>query len=212
MSERGPGTPRATWVGKLGGSLLEPPDFPDLPAHLEALLEARGGERPVLVNGGGLAVDQLRRWYRLFDLEETFCHWAAVRLLDHNASVLEAVLPRARRVESLEELEEVWAEERWPLLGCESFLREIDARRPDPLPRRWEVTSDSIAARVADHLGAPELALLKSADPPVTRSLEEAARQGFVDSHFPRAAGRLARVVSINLREAPPFRVHSLKS
>ena len=52
---------------------------------------------------------------------------------------------------------------RIPVLAPRRFLDEIDASSPDPLPHSWDVTTDSIAARVAVHLGAAELVLLKSA-------------------------------------------------
>ena len=51
---------------------------------------------------------------------------------------------------------------RIPVLAPRRFLDEVDARSPDPLPPSWDVTSDTIAARLAVRLGAAELVLLKS--------------------------------------------------
>ncbi|MCA9240540.1 MAG: hypothetical protein KDA37_10085, partial [Planctomycetales bacterium] len=53
----------------------------------------------------------------------------------------------------------------------------------------WQVTSDSIAARVAEVLDA-ELVLLKAAPPPDGRrqDLDWLADAGYVDRWFPRAS------------------------
>src|SRR5262249_29874251 len=75
-------------------------------------------------------------------------------------------------------------------------------RSSEPLPRRWRVTSDSIAARMATLLGAPEVVLLKSITIPEGMSIVEAAHQGIVDLHFPVAARELQHLVGVNLREA----------
>ena len=76
---------------------------------------------------------------------------------------------------------------------------------PSPLPHRWSVTSDSIAARIAGCLSAEELVLLKSVDPP------EPAVCGppFVDEHFAVACEALRRVRCVNLRQFVPAVVAS---
>ena len=57
---------------------------------------------------------------------------------------------------------------------------------PGSLPECWDVTSDSVAARVAVVLDAGELVLLKSVDFPETCDWEEAGRRGLVDPLFAR--------------------------
>ena len=80
------------------------------------------------------------------------------------------------------------------------FLEELDEGRPDALPASWDVTTDSIAARIAVRLGAGRLALLKSADLPEGITREEAARLGLVDARFPRVARSLDQVECVFLR------------
>ena len=66
----------------------------------------------------------------------------------------------------------------------------------------WDVTSDSIAARIADLLGSDELVLLKSSLPePQVATLDEAAAAGFVDRCFPCYAAKLPLVRLVNLRD-----------
>ena len=81
-------------------------------------------------------------------------------------------------------------------------MREEDPRYAvGPLPESWDVTSDSIAARLAEIIAADELVLLKSA-PAAPGLLHEIAAAGYVDNFFPQAAEGLMRVRFANLRGA----------
>jgi aspartokinase-like uncharacterized kinase len=187
-------------VIKIGGSLF---DLSDLPARLEGLLSDFARPYPVALCGGGPTVDLIRRWDRLYALGEEASHWIALRALTINALVAERAAGVLRHVTSSAEFDAVWRERRVPLLDAHAFIRDVDCRRPDALPRRWRVTSDSIAARMAVAFGAPELILLKSAAPEEGWTAAEAARRGLVDPHFPVAAAGLPRVIVINLRDDP---------
>lgn len=189
---------------KVGGSLL---DLPDLPARLANLLADFSRPRPVLVCGGGPTVELIRRWDRLYGIGEEEGHWIAVRALTLNALVLARILPQVEVVESLPGAERAWEAGKTPLLDVHRFLRDVDERAGDPLPRRWRVTSDSIAARVARACEAPELILLKSVSPAEPATIELAARLGIVDPHFPVAARDVPRVILINLRAEEPKEV-----
>ena len=185
-----------TAVFKLGGSLL---GLPDLAARLANLLGDFSRPRPLVVCGGGQAVEALRRWDRVHNLGEETCHWLALRTLSVTARVLERILPEGSVVDTPSDLESVWSAGRVPIYDVYHFIVDIDEESLSPLPRRWRVTSDSIAARVADHLRAPELVLLKSVTIPERMSMTQAANEGFVDAHFPTAAKDLERVVAVNL-------------
>ena len=68
------------------------------------------------------------------------------------------------------------------------MLNEIERPGTDRLPATWDVTSDTIAARIAEHLQARTLVLMKSMSAPVGTTREAAARMGLVDPMLPRAA------------------------
>ena len=70
------------------------------------------------------------------------------------------------------------------------------------MPASWDVTSDSIAARIAAGLHASRLVLLKSASLPPGADRAEAARLGLVDPVFPSVARELKIVEYVCLREA----------
>jgi aspartokinase-like uncharacterized kinase len=80
-------------------------------------------------------------------------------------------------------------------------LRHGEPRLPGTrLPANWDVTSDSIAARLAVALRAEELVLLKSTLPDAHLEVEELSQSGLVDTMFPRLCGELPAVRIVNLR------------
>ena len=181
-------------VIKLGGSLL---DLAGLAARFDAWLAVQPCLSNVVLVGGGDMADVVRRAFVRHRLSEEDAHWLCIRILGVTAELAVCLLPKAVLVRRFEDL----AAQRRELavFDCEAFLRETDARSADPLPHSWDVTSDSIAARLARRLRAAELVLLKSALPGPARSTAEAAAAGYVDVHFPSAAAGLP-VRCVNLR------------
>ena len=193
--------PPPTTVVKLGGSLI---GLPDLPARLRNLLGDFARPRPILVTGGGAIVDTLRDWDRAYGIGEETCHWLALRGLSITTRVVESLLPELTAVDAPEDCPALWREGRVPVYDAFHFIADVDEESWSALPRRWRVTSDSIAARMAETFGAPELVLLKSTEFPEGLSMEAAAEEGLVDPHFPTAARDLERVVAVNLRADEP--------
>lgn len=183
-------------VVKLGGSLL---DLPDLRERIADWLAAQRPAVNVLIVGGGAAVDRLREQHRLGRLDDEQAHWAAVQVMRENA----------RRLLDERVIDAAWLERIEPLsdeppglfaLDPLRFLREVDPRLAGgSLPATWEVTSDTIAARVAVALRADELVLLKSTTAPPGATLEALAALGHVDPRLPNEA-RSLRVIVVNLR------------
>jgi len=193
--------PVSLTVIKVGGSLL---DWPLLPERLTAFLDASqdGGrvDRIVLIAGGGPAVDVIRALDQIHRLGDETAHQLALHALDLTGTILATLLPGSILVDRIESLVEVWKREAIPILAPRKVLDEIDLARSDPLPSSWEVTSDTIAARVAVHLEAECLVLLKSAPVPASSTLDEAVRLGLIDRVLPEVARSLTRVEYLNLR------------
>lgn len=182
-------------VVKLGGSLL---DLPDLAARLRRWLGAQPARSSAIVVGGGRLVDAVRQYDRLHALGDETAHWLAVQAMQVQARMVAALLPEASWAASVEQL----ANGPSPLSIVDPWklLRDDDRRlSPQPLPAGWQVTSDSIAARLAQLCGAAELVLLKSALP-ADATLMAAANCGYVDAFFPRAVTVLY-VRCVNLRD-----------
>jgi aspartokinase-like uncharacterized kinase len=186
-------------VVKVGGSLFS---RGDLGRRLKAWLGNQIPAQHVLIAGGGELADVLRGWDELHSLGEERSHWLCIRALSITSSVLAAILPEAVQLNRFAELQSHLQTAR-QLAGCAAivfdpheFLRiEEPNLPPGPVPHNWTATTDSLAARLAEVIGADELALLKSVPPPkAIVSLDELAACGYVDKHFPTIAARLRRV------------------
>jgi aspartokinase-like uncharacterized kinase len=177
-------------VIKVGGSLF---DLPDLAARLRSELGRLPAPRLVLFPGGGASADVVRDLDRVHDLGEERSHWLALRALTMNALFLQALLPD-------------FGIAAWPNITARAIVdpydfAAADEKNPEHLPHTWEVTSDSLAARAAQVLGARELLLLKSVSLADGMSWPAAAQAGIVDEYFSKAMQRVpglsARVVNL---------------
>ena len=182
-------------VVKVGGSLLrhqlEAP-AKETAASLTKWLARQLPAVNVLVAGGGELAEAIRRADAAHGLGEEAAHWLCVDVLSVTARLLSAIA----KVSVVTEGKEL------PCV-CPSvcvfdpapFLRDVEPRQfVNPLPHTWAVTSDSIAARIAESLAASELVLLKSCLP--------GANSGYVDDYFPVAAASLTHIRCVNLRSS----------
>ncbi len=178
---------------KLGGSLLE---WPAMPEAFHRWLSRQSPAANVLIAGGGPIVESLRQLDRALRIPPETAHWLAVRAMGLNASLAAELLdaPVAGTIDALHVRPRALQ-----VLDVEQFLRR-DADASDALPCSWDVTSDSIAARVAEHIQACELVLLKSSLPREAANCAELSRQGYVDRHLARMRG-LPPLRCVNLRD-----------
>jgi 5-(aminomethyl)-3-furanmethanol phosphate kinase len=190
-------------VIKLGGSLLE---LPDLPAVLRGWLTRQPAMSNVVLVGGGRLADVVRDYDRLHSLSELDSHWLAIRAMELNGRLMAPLMPEAQWLDSL--VEE--ADRMSPLTERKATMLAIlnpyrfmqnDQQSRQPLPASWQVTSDSIAARAAEHTCASELVLLKSALPPAPGTIDAALKAGYVDRYFPIVSRRLPEIRCVNLRD-----------
>lgn len=162
-------------VVKVGGSLL---DHPPLGAGLRRWLQEQS-DRCLLIPGGGPAADVIRQYHRIHQLPEEFSHWQAIRMMDVNGHLLRHLVDNAADVMDV-------------FSTCE---HDVD------LEHSWRVTSDAIAARIAEVRGIRELLMLKSVDLPNCIGWAEAAERGLVDHSFGEIVERSAiRVRWVNFR------------
>jgi aspartokinase-like uncharacterized kinase len=167
-------------VVKVGGSLY---DWPPLVSRLKRFLKQLDAAQVWLVPGGGPFADAVRLVDRLHKLGETKSHWLALRSLSLAAEFLRSVLPEWRQA----------------VIDMHEFA-QTDEHRPDHLPHLWDVTSDSLAARLALVVGADRLILLKSAEPP-----ESWETSDLVDPYFRRVTLQAPiRIEAINFRTWQP--------
>jgi aspartokinase-like uncharacterized kinase len=136
-------------VVKVGGGLGDSA----LPALCRALGEL-GTRHPLLVVPGGAAfADAVRDADRRFGLSSAAAHRMAILGMEQFGWLLSELIPGAVRTADLTQL-----------AGGRTAVLLPAALPLDPLPESWQVTSDSIAARVAQEAGAGRLVLVKEVD------------------------------------------------
>lgn len=178
------GDPPDTLVLKLGGSLLSWPDWPWL---LDQLITGVGDVPLVVVVGGGAVVDGLRQIDSAAPQPAKLMHDLALDCMHTLAQLVSKStgLPLS-------------ANPTGSGAACVLDVPTWVLTQPTAanLPASWDVTSDSIAACVADTYGSA-LMLAKSAPPPAAwcgTNLESLAAAGWVDPFFPTAADALQAI------------------
>lgn len=178
---------------KMGGSLLAVSHWPALAADLVRARSSRG--QVVVVVGGGAIVDGLRTIDAAAPQQPDAVHFLAIDLLGATARLVARALGLSLVVEPGDDAAAV--------LDVPLWLAA--AARHDRLPVGWNVTSDSIAARVAAETRAG-LLLAKRVAPPLfvhEDPIAELARGGWVDDHFPVAAAGLTHIAWAAPRSVP---------
>lgn len=194
-------------VLKIGGSLLGLPDIVD---RVLALANQCGDDEVCVVVGGGEVADVVRDFDQRFGLTESMAHELAIQAMSLNARLFAAVHDRFVLVESM--LPPRSDKNILRVIEPIQVLNKLQANAVRALPCSWSVTSDSIAAWIADQTGSSRLVLAKSTGLPTACDqivdrvgyMTELANEGLVDDHFPEAAQNLAEIDWVNLRDTDP--------
>jgi aspartokinase-like uncharacterized kinase len=191
-------------VVKVGGSLFI---LPDLASRIKNWIKRQPPAINVLLAGGGELADTIRRADERHKLGESAAHWLCIEAMGVTSSWL-ATIGAWPLFDTCERVIQLRSEQLVPkeatadvlVLDPRPFLKGPEPTVPGPrLPQSWEVTSDSIGARLAGFLRADELVLLKSAPPPSWGPISELAESGYVDAFFPQAAETLTAVRFVDL-------------
>ncbi len=167
-------------VLKLGGSLAES-------NRLRRLLALVGrARRPVvIVPGGGAFADAVRETQAALGFSDTVAHDMAILAMQQMADAMIDLEPRFKAAETLIGMTRAWRRNRIPV-WMPAALCAGDRR----IPRNWSITSDGLAARLAERLGDVELVLVKSCAVRPKATARQLARQGIVDPVFPEIVER----------------------
>jgi hypothetical protein len=165
------------WVVKLGGSLQS--GGPALRRWLSVLADA-GAFRVVIVPGGGRFADAVRDAQREWRFDDAAAHAMALLAMDQYGRMLCGIEPRLHFCRDPADLPGMAASGRVPV-----WLPAAAIGADPTVPPGWDITSDSLALWLAGHVGADNLALVKSVRlPEYRRTPEWLGESGRVDSGF----------------------------
>ena len=184
------GAAPAPWVVvKLGGSLAGDPSL----AHWLRELARDDSARFVAVPGGGPFADAVRAAQAAWGFSDEVAHTMAVGAMDQFGHMLCGIHLRSIPCWTLQQIEQARAGDRLPV-----WLPGHVMSSERQLPRSWDVTSDTIAAWLANALGAVGLVLVKSCDLSVDPEDPVAlAAAGIVDPALPVFLSRSALAVRV---------------
>jgi 5-(aminomethyl)-3-furanmethanol phosphate kinase len=165
----------APWVVKLGGSLTT---SSELPAWLRMLADDGAG-RVIVVAGGGAFADVARQMQSRWRIDDVAAHNMAVLGMVQSAHLLRSIEPRLVPASGDGALLEVLRQGRVALWMPYEAMRE----QRDELTS-WDVTSDSLALRLAGRLHAQRLVVVKSCKVAPALDLQAFSATGVLDRRF----------------------------
>lgn len=166
------------WVIKIGGSLY---GSRHLGEWLDTL-DGHGASRLVIVPGGGPYADQVRATDRQFNLDPTLAHNMAVLAMQQFGYLMASLCPRLRLANCREQIQACWDNGKVAIWEPYNLVNQHCR-----LERTWGVTSDSLAAWLAEYLSVEQLLFVKSAAVTLSEvSLHELQRHGSIDPVLPR--------------------------
>jgi len=167
-------------VVKVGGSLAETGRLKDTLALIAA------AHRPVIVvPGGGKFADSVRDLQTAFRFDDRAAHRLAMLGMHQMAELYFKLEPRLAPADSLGGFARVLAVGQIPV-----WLPLHMCQHDETIPENWTITSDGLAARLAERLGHVPVVLLKSVDVDKSTTAEQLAAEGVVDPVFAAIAAR----------------------
>ncbi|PHR96298.1 MAG: hypothetical protein COA78_28875 [Blastopirellula sp.] len=192
-------------VIKLGGSLFQ---LPDLATRLVQWIEQQAPLPCLVIAGGGMFTDAVRQLDQQRSLPTPISHDLAMRSMGSSARLIASGLgSKCELISEIEKYQRVLksvAEKH-----CQSGIFVCDIyeywhqhfidQYGNELQLDWTLTSDSIAALLADFWEAEEFVLMKSCDCSSSHDYQSWADAGMVDPQFPEVAKRLQAIRWVNL-------------
>lgn len=163
-------------VVKLGGSLLES----DALLHcLNGLEQRYQGRAVVIVPGGGLFAEQVRKAQKRWQFNDKAAHDMAILAMQQMALLFKALKDNFVIVHTTTAIQAQPALKK--ILIWSPAIEELDNAG---IPATWDITSDSLAAWLATTLSAEELIVIKSVRIDENLSPKELTEKDMVDRAF----------------------------
>jgi 5-(aminomethyl)-3-furanmethanol phosphate kinase len=174
-------------VIKLGGSLET---SGKLRLCLDKVDEDYQGKSVVIVPGGGVFADQVRKTQRQWQFDDRTAHRMAILAMQQMALLFYASKPQFKLATSITEIREQATQQ---IISIWSpGVAELDKAG---IPSSWDITSDSLSAWLAKTLDADRLILVKSgnidADVDVLKLVQDQVVDGSFAEYIRRATFKL---------------------
>lgn len=192
---------RKPLVVKVGGSLAETGKIAQCLAYV-----ARLGRPVVIVPGGGPFADRVREAQRRDGFSDVEAHRRAILAMHEMARHVLRLRSGLVSAETLSGIRAALRRGRIPV-----WLPWRLCARDETIPRDWSITSDGLAARLAERLGRAPVVLVKSV--PALRSARATrlGADGVVDPSFARIVRRAGLSWSV-ARADPASLSHSVEA
>jgi len=161
-------------VIKLGGSLMAANTLLDCLNRIEQQYQ---GQAVVIVAGGGAFAEQVRIAQQIWQFDDYTAHAMALLAMQQTAWLVKGLKADFELVHSVHTIQQ-----RPPKMMI--WLPNLNELNHAGVPATWDISSDSLAAWLANTLLADELIVLKSAVIDATLSLQQLSEQGVIDKAF----------------------------
>jgi len=161
-------------VIKLGGSLMAANTLLDCLNRIEQQYQ---GQAVVIVAGGGAFAEQVRIAQKIWQFDDYTAHAMAILAMQQTAWLVKGLKADFELVHSVHAIQQ-----RLPKMMI--WLPNLNELNHAGVPATWDISSDSLAAWLANTLLADELIVLKSAVIDATLSLQQLSEQGVIDKAF----------------------------
>ncbi len=176
-------------IVKVGGSLVR------TKRHRAVLHVLSRAQSPiVIVPGGGELADGVREAQARDGFSDTIAHVQALEAMDQMAEAFAALSRRFAMAQSLSGLEDILVQGRIAIWRPAEMMTNVTE-----LPASWDVTSDALAAYLAERLNAELCILVKSCRVAPRLAMDVLVRKGIVDPWF----GMIAKQAGF------PVRIHA---
>lgn len=161
-------------VLKLGGSLAQSGQLQSIIA-----LTTRAQRPVIIVPGGGPFADSVRALQPNLGFDDPTAHALALLGMDQMGLYIASLDPALTTCQTLQQFSHALQAGKIPV-WLPYALQHNDAT----LPTDWTVTSDTLAARLAERISGASLALVKSCSVPPDAGLDHLTALGIVDPAF----------------------------
>ncbi|MGZ8095742.1 MAG: amino acid kinase family protein [Methylosarcina sp.] len=161
---------------KLGGSLAK---TGGLSGCLDRIEQQYRGTAAVVVPGGGAFADQVRLAQEIWRFDDSVAHRMALLAMQQMALLFHGLKPQFAIAGSISAIKKQISRKNTVIWSPDAAELEQAGVKAG-----WDVTSDSLAAWLANTLSARELILVKSATIDAEHNLAELTRQHVVDQAF----------------------------